>query len=62
MKTEQLSRTRPPELFPTAGYGSVAPPWIKADLQQTAPAKTKVHQPENDTWHWLRRQLGWHQS
>lgn len=62
MKTEQQSRTRQPELFPTAGYGSVAPTWIKADLLQTPPAKQGLYQPDPDTWHWLRRQLGWHQS
>ncbi len=62
MKTEQPNRPRQPELFPTAGYGSVAPTWIKADLLAQTPASTAAGRRDTVNWHWLRRQLGWHQS
>jgi len=65
MKTEQLNRTFQPEYYPTAGFGSVAPPWIKADLLLAAPAqptasKSTTLKPAVPSWQWLRRQLGWH--
>lgn len=60
MKTEQLNRTFQLEYYPTAGFGSVAPPWIKADLMVTTPPKPAVLKPAAPSWQWLRRQLGWH--
>ena len=50
--------------FPTAGYGSVAPPWIKADLiaEQTATRPTEVTVATSVSKNglaWLWRQLGW---
>ena len=50
--------------FPTAGYGSVAPPWIKADLiaEQAASRQTEnlATKPASQyVLSWLWRQLGW---
>lgn len=50
--------------FPTAGYGSVAPPWIKADLiaEQAAMRPTEATAAKPAAQHglaWLWRQLGW---
>jgi len=63
MAVERLEISGQDSKFPTAGYGSVAPPWIKADLlkeQQTTVVPTasnsnKVSSPIL----WLRKQLGW---
>lgn len=60
MKTEQLNRTFQPEYYPTAGFGSMAPPWIKADLVVTTAPKPTALKPAAPGWQWLRRQLGWH--
>ena len=60
MKTEQPNKPYQPEYFPTAGFGSVAPPWIKADLLTTPQVKTATAKPAQPSWLWLRRQFGWH--
>lgn len=56
MKSEQPTSPLTSQLFPTAGYGSVAPTWIKADLQQT-PAPKQGPLLQHNMWYWLRRQL-----
>lgn len=60
MKTEPTKTHYRQELFPTAGFGSVAPPWIKADLLQRELSHKPKTAPVNTPFHWLRRQLGWH--
>ncbi|WP_348732170.1 hypothetical protein [Rheinheimera texasensis] len=60
MKMEQQNRTFQPEYYPTAGFGSVAPPWIKADLLMSNPPKPAPLKTAPPSWQWLRRQLGWH--
>jgi hypothetical protein len=50
--------------FPTAGYGSVAPPWIKADLIAEQAARRQTESPairpaNQHALTWLWRQLGW---
>lgn len=61
MKPEQQNSGSLPPGYPTAGFGSVAPHWIKADLMPHQPSnKTPVPTETPQTWEWLRRQLGWH--
>jgi len=57
MKPKQPNSPLATELFPTAGYGSVAPTWIKADLQQSPTTKNRGQQSQHPMWHWLRRHL-----
>lgn len=63
MATERLEIPGQDSKFPTAGYGSVAPPWIKADLlkdqqQSTVVPATSSNKASNPML-WLRKQLGW---
>ena len=61
MTAERLKKPLQPEIFTTAGFGSVAPTWIKADLV-TPPIPTESQKPQPPHWQWLKRQLGWQQS
>lgn len=62
MKTEPSKTPNRPELLLTAGFGSVAPPWIKADLMPAKLPRNPQHPQPNAPFLWLRRQLGWHPS
>lgn len=64
MATAKHKKTESTIHFPTAGYGSMAPPWIKADLiaehaatRQAEPSAAKPASQHGLAWLW--RQLGW---
>jgi hypothetical protein len=59
MKTQPLKKIHQMELYPTAGFGSKAPTWIKADLLQQSQPSVPQSTPQKAPWYWLRRQLGW---
>lgn len=59
MATERLKIPGQEVKFPTAGYGSVAPPWIKADLLADQPQNITSPPKTHNPLQWLRKQLGW---